>query len=300
LNSKPKPKLVSRQLDFEAIGTVWSIQFEYQPDDHLFDIISHSILARIEQFDHDYSRFRSDSLVTKMSQYAGKYQLPTDAQPLMDLYQALYAITNGKMTPLIGSVLEQAGYSAKYRLAPEVVTKPASWQDSLAYAYPELVVHKPVLLDFGAAGKGYLVDIIYEQLRIQEVTEIVINAGGDIFYHTASSQPLEVALEHPLQLELAIGVAQIYNQSICGSAGNRRSWAGYHHIIDPDLLTSPRHLQACWVIADSALLADGLTTALYFVAPEKLTASFNFEYALLKDDLSLIYSANFPATFFSD
>jgi len=283
-------------ISFEAIGTQWSI--ELYDVDHFPAQLKAMILARIELFDKDYSRFREDSLVTKMSKQAGMYLLPDDAKPLFDLYKELYEMSKGSVTPLIGQTLADAGYDAAYSLQSKPLVRPPAWDDVLSYDFPNLTFSKPALLDVGALGKGYLVDIIGELLETQGRGAYCIDAGGDM-RHRQGSQTLQVGLEHPTQAELAIGVASIANESICGSAGNRRTWGDYHHIIDPATLQSPRHIAAVWVIADSTLLADALTTALFFMSPQALAKRYTFKYALVRSDYSLEHSADFPANFFN-
>src|SRR4051812_3580238 len=98
------------RLEFEAIGTLWKIDFETSKDS---EKIEKHIRETIERFDKNYSRFRSDSLVHAISKKAGIYTLPPDAEPMMKLYRELYEITHGKMTPLIGDVLSATGYDAE-------------------------------------------------------------------------------------------------------------------------------------------------------------------------------------------
>ena len=300
---KSKTKLVAdprplKRFEFEAIGTSWAIDIFEISSSSTIEALLDKVKSRIEEFDQTYSRFRSDSLVTQMSKQKGKYTLPKDSKKLLDIYKKLYDITGGKMTPLIGNVISDAGYDATYSLVPSELTTPMSWSDAMDFDYPYLTVKSPMILDFGAAGKGYLVDIVGELLFSHGVTSFGINAGGDIVYHSQPGQRLAVGLEHPLDHTLAVGVASILNQSICGSSGSRRQWADFHHIIDPDTLTSPDHILATWVVADTALIADGLATALYFTDAEILGRSFDFEYAMLMEDNSLNRSINFPAEFF--
>lgn len=283
---------------FEAIGTKWVID--------IFDPLSNKsqaevlqkIRERIDLFDQNYSRFRKDSLVSKMSQVAGEYTLPEDAQPLFDLYQKLYLLTEGKFTPMIGNVLEEAGYDANYSLKPKKLKKPLTWEEALNYKYPLLKVRKPVTLDVGAGGKGYLIDLISELLEESQVKAFCIDAGGDILYKNPSNQELQIGLEHPENLEQVIGVVNLVNRSICGSAGNRRKWLDYHHIIDPQNLSSPQHILATWVVAKETLLADALSTCLFFVNSDKLEVAFDFEYLIVYKDYSIDKSANFPGELF--
>jgi thiamine biosynthesis lipoprotein len=302
LNNKQKPKSstnrLARVFEFEAIGTVWHIHIEDRLSEASYSSLCRQIKDRIEIFDHNYSRFRSDSLVTFMSKNAGFYTLPEDAELLLDLYEKLYKITNGQMTLLIGQMVSDAGYDPNYSLQPKPLRSTPKWEQAIDYKFPNLTVKTPVMLDFGAAGKGYLVDIIADLLKSQGLHSFSINAGGDIVNHNVSPSLAQVGLEHPTHSDEVIGVAKLTSGSICASAGNRRKWGAFHHIINPNTKQSPDHILSTWVVADSALLADGIATALYFADARQLQKHFSFEYALIRKDLQLESSSGFPGTFF--
>jgi thiamine biosynthesis lipoprotein len=114
----------------------------------------------------------------------------------------------------------------------------------------------------------------------------------------AKGRPLRVGLENPDNAEEVIGVATLSNRSLCASAGNRRKWEGFHHVIDPVKLKSPAHVLAVWVVADATMLADGLTTCLFFVSPDVLRKKYSFEYVILNADHSVDMSDGFPGEMF--
>lgn len=293
--SETNPRRKGVVLNFEAIGTQWTIELFGLAS--LDDAVVQSIARRIQQFDAYYSRFRKDSLVTHMSRAAGTYKLPPDAQPMLDMYQELYEATDGKMTLLIGQALSDAGYDADYSLKSKSLQSPPAWDEVITYKFPVITLKRPALLDFGAMGKGYLVDIVAAVLQSHGIQRFLINAGGDILHHD-TERAAEVGLEHPGDTSRVIGVVELKNQSLCGSAGNRRKWGAYHHILDPVELRSPKHIAAVWVCADTAILADALTTALFFIEPEALLKHYMFSYAIVRSDYSLDVANNFPATFF--
>ncbi len=298
-NSKPRVSgNPAWHLQFEAIGTVWTLDFYQLATSEQQAKLQDKIHRRINVFDKHYSRFRADSLVSAMAQRAGTYRLPRDAQKLLDLYHDMYEVTDGAVTPLIGQVLVDAGYDASYSLQPGRLQPPPRWEAVLEYDFPNLTLREPALLDFGAAGKGYLVDIIGEMLEKHGVQSFCINAGGDVLYRQRGRAVLEVGLEDPDDPSQVIGVARLANGSLCGSAGNRRAWSGFHHIIDPRSLRSPQHLKAVWVVADSTLLADGLATCLFFVPAQELANLYTFEYAIVHQNGALEQSGQFPADFF--
>lgn len=302
LSPKSAPKLKSSSpsavWSFEAIGTAWSIELYKTLSKSKLRAIQAAVAERIEVYDAHYSRFRSDSLVTQWAQQAGDYTLPADAFPMLKFYQELYGLTDGAVTPLIGQVLSDAGYDAGYSLQPGPLSAPPRWEEVLTFTKTHLNLKQPALLDFGAAGKGYLVDIIGQLLREQGIGEFCIDASGDML-HKHKLESLRVGLENPDDPEQVIGVLELQNQALCGSASNRRRWAGFHHIMSPHSLHSPEHLKAVWVVAGETMLADGLTTALYFVPAEELRKRYTFEYTKVLANGQLEHSPGFKAEFFT-
>lgn len=286
----------SFEFEFEAIGTHWLINcYESKTPQ---DKIRSKILARIEEFDKIYSRFRKDSLIWQISKKKGVYEFPPDSKELFNLYEKLYKITDGAFTLLIGKVLSEAGYDANYSLIPRKINKVPKALEVYSFNYPKLTVKKPYILDFGGLGKGYLIDIIVSLLIENGVVSFTIDGGGDIYYQTRERNSLEVGLENPENPKQIIGVVKIVNQSICASSGNRRVWNKYHHIIDARSLTSPKNILATWVIAKNALIADGLATCLFLTSKENLIKYFDFEYLILYPDYSIEKSNNFAAELF--
>jgi thiamine biosynthesis lipoprotein len=109
---------------------------------------------------------------------------------------------------------------AEYSLQSKTVRAARGWDEVLRYDFPLLTLKSPAVLDFGAAGKGYLIDIVSEILHTEGVKHFCVDAGGDMFYSHPENKLLEVALENPNDTSEAIGIATIANESICGSAGN--------------------------------------------------------------------------------
>ena len=68
-----------------------------------------------------------------------------------------------------------------------------------------------------------------------------------------------------------------------------------HHIINPKTLSPIDDILACWVITDSAAIADGLSTALFLSTPEQFEKDFTFEYLLLNRDMKVKRSSGFHA-----
>jgi thiamine biosynthesis lipoprotein len=217
---------------------------------------------------------------------------------MLSLYRDLYLRTDGLVTPLVGNLISDAGYDAQYSLKQKKKLEiPPAWDEAMDYQHPTLLIKKPVLLDFGAAGKGYLVDLVGKVLEENNINEYCIDAGGDILFK--GGKPIRIGLEDPENTEKVIGVGILENGSICGSAGNRRKWGNFTHIINPKTLTSPTEIIAVWVMAETALLADALATCLFFVKAHTLADAYKFEYIIIYSDRSLEKSPNFQGEVFT-
>jgi FAD:protein FMN transferase len=226
--------------------------------------------------------------------------MPEDWHALSSFYHKLYIATDGKVTPLIGQVMADAGYDATYSFQKKQLHTPPKWDEVLQITRHSLTTTRPVLLDFGAAGKGYLIDIIGRLVADAGITSYLINAGGDMLHRSADNTAVAVGMENPKDSSEAVGIIQLANQSLCASAGSKRAWSDIHHIIDPTTLSSTQDSIATWVIAESTMVADGIATALFFSDANKLAQTFVFDYAILDKNMQLHRSKNFPGTVFDE
>ncbi len=275
-------------MEFEAIGTHWWIQ------PGKVELDAPKIKQVIEGIDQTWSRFRDDSIVAKMAISAGIYPLlPSDIE-LLNWYRQLYLATDGFVTPLIGQTLADAGYDSDYSLKPkaEIAITP-TWDEVLSLGKTSLTLRRPALIDVGAAGKGYAVDKVAELFK----GDYCIDAGGDI---KVGDIKMDIGLEDPRDPTKLIGVATVKNTSICGSAINRRAWKGWNHVINPKSSKPVDDIIATWVICDSAMQADGLATALFFVSPDKLRHLADFKYCIMYSDGSIKVTDNSMIKIFTE
>ncbi|WP_066292507.1 FAD:protein FMN transferase [Arthrobacter sp. B6] len=280
---------------FDGIGTRWEISTP-RP---INGTLSARLLAVVERYDGDWSRFRPDSTVTAMTRAAGRYELPEEAAALGSLYRTLYDITAGAMTPLIGGSLEQLGYDASYSLRPAGPPVPAPrWEDALAWDGSELITSVPLVLDIGAAGKGQLVDLLAAELRSHGEDNFLIDASGDLLH--SGPDPVTVAMEHPYDPTRAIGTVSLAGGALCASASNRRVWGdGLHHVLEGTTGRPVSTAVATWTMAESTMVADALATALFFVPGAVLERTFDFSWLTVFSDGSAAYSAGFEGTLFT-
>jgi thiamine biosynthesis lipoprotein len=280
---------------FDGIGTRWQIS----TPSPLADGHRRRLLGVVADYDAAWSRFRPDSLVARAASQPGSYEFPAGAADLGPLYATLYRLSKGAMTPLIGGSLAHLGYGAGYSLRPAGPPLAAPrWEDVLEWVGVILTTRAPAVIDVGAAGKGQLADLLSAELLASGISDHFIDASGDLL--NPGTAPVEVALEHPYDVSRAIGVVTLGAGALCASAANRRSWGdGLHHVLDGTTGAPVRTIVASWARARSAMLADALATALFFVEGARLREEFEFSWLTVYSDGHAEYSADFEGALFS-
>lgn len=279
---------------FEALGTQWEIVSSRS----LATELKAKLSREVEQFDTTYSRFRSDSKLRQAAESLQPSPFPASAETIFDFYDELFELTDGKVTPLVGDILASAGYDETYsfqlnKTVPETLRYP----DIVKREDSTLRLTRPTQVDIGAVGKGYMVDALTELLKNAGHDNFIVDGSGDM--RVAGGRIEVVGLEHPQHTEEAIGVVKVSNKALCASAVNRRAWGDWHHIIDPNTARPTNDVVATWVVADSAMIADGLATALFFVSPQTLATKYNYEYLRMHANGSVEYSDYFARGVFS-
>ncbi|MFY9714484.1 MAG: FAD:protein FMN transferase [Microbacterium sp.] len=276
---------------FEAIGTRWEIESRADlPAD-----ARATVTATIDRFDREWSRFRADSLVTRLGIDGGSFAAP-DAGPMLDAYRELSAATGGAVNPLVGESLNALGYDAAYSLTPgEPLAAPADWDRRLDWSEARVTLAAPALIDVGALGKGRLVDRVFDVLAHVD-GDLVVDGGGDLRVRGSS---VRIGLEHPYDASKAIGVVTLQDAALCASAVNRRAWGdGLHHVLDARTGVPVRTWAATWAIAADAMRADAMTTALFFDGGPELAAAWGVEWVRMTTDGRVERSPGCPAELF--
>lgn len=121
-----------------------------------------------------------------------------------------------------------------------------------------------VQLDPGALGKGFAVDLAVQSLRRDGVRSALVNFSGNIYALGAPPGELawEVAVRDPTQPDRVLGVLQLSDAAVAASGAYEKG----EHILSPRTLRPVRGVLGTAVVAPSATLADGYSTAGYVLA----------------------------------
>lgn len=276
---------------FDAIGTRWEIETvePLEPERRA------RVEAVVAEFDATWSRFRDDSIVSRLAQSGGTVKTPADAVAMLDAYRELSAATAGAVNPLVGASLSALGYDASYSLsAGDPVAAPQDWPEVLTWDADRMSLASAALIDIGALGKGRLVDLVTTAVDDVEGA-LVVDAGGDM----AVRGETRVGLEHPFDSTKAIGIATVRDQALCASATNRRAWGdGLHHVLDARTGIPVRTWAATWAFAPDAMHADAVATALFFDGGPALAERWGAEWVRMSTTGIAERSPNAPVELF--
>ncbi|PVE72142.1 FAD:protein FMN transferase [Microbacterium testaceum] len=290
----PAPTATRASWTFEAIGTSWAIETAAP----LPPVARAAVAAVVDRFDREWSRFRDDSLVSALA--AGRVAsvpLPEDADAMLSLYDELDAATGGAVNPLVGEALARLGYDGRLSLTPRGEPRPApAWRETLRWD-GSLSLAAPATIDVGALGKGRLVDRVLDVVAAHAPGDVIVDASGDL---AARGAPARVGLEHPYDASRAIGVVTVADRALCASAINRRAWGdGLHHVLDARTGAPVRAYAATWALAETAMRADALATALFFDGGPELAASWDADWVRMSTDGRVEWSPGFDGEVFS-
>lgn len=279
---------------FDAIGTAWSIDTE----EPLSATARAAVATVVNDFDREWSRFRDDSLVTALAEaHVASLPAPDDTDAILSLYDELDVATGGAVNPLVGDALARLGYDARLTLAPWGAPEPApDWRDIVTWGSGILSLSRPATLDVGAVGKGRLVDRVLREVQRHVGGDVVVDGSGDL---AVRGTPVRVGLEHPYDPARAIGVVEVADAALCASAVTRRAWGdGLHHVLDARTGAPVRAYAATWAIADTAMRADALATALFFDGGPELAAAWGAPWVRMRTDGRVEWSPGFDGEIF--
>ncbi|MFS2281752.1 FAD:protein FMN transferase [Microbacterium sp. OR21] len=283
---------------FDAIGTRWEIETAAP----LGERDRARVRALVGGFDATWSRFRRDSLVSALRSQGGTTPLTpdaaADAAAMLGAYRELSRATDTAVNPLIGAGLEALGYDRDVSLiSGPAQPAPGEWERMLSWDGASLTLVGPGVVDVGALGKGRLVDLISDALA-GAAGRVTVDGSGDLRVRAGAAR---VALEHPYDPTSAIGVVEVADAALCGSAVTRRAWGdGLHHVLDGRTGVPVRTWAATWALADDALHADAAATALFFDGGPELADSWGVQWVRMSTDGRAERSAGFPGELFTE
>jgi len=301
----------------EAQGTTYTIR--YLENDSSFKVGVDSILYGIDQ---DLSTWVPTSLINRMNAHDRTdtvfafYDSTKYFSVLFDVSREIWQQTDGAFDPTVYPLVELWGFGLKNKgdVTPEAVaeqkTKVSIQPSNIdmieiesGYIYQETQIRKGqagVGLDFNAIAQGFSVDVIAEYLEMQNISNYMIELGGELLCKGVNSKGTDwrIAIDRPVdEIERSFqAILNVRNKAVATSGSYRKFFEEngkkYSHAIDPRTGYPVQHsLLSATVMASNCMLADAYATAFLVMGVED-TKRFLDEHGDLGLDVYLIYDNN--------
>ena len=256
---------------FKAMGSPCQLKL-YAADRAQADIAALRAKAEIARLEQVYSRYRADSVTTRINQSAGDASGVTvddETAGLLD-YAAAAHEQSGGLFDLTSGVLRRA-WDFKSGRVPEkkqiAAVLPLIGWDKVIWRRPRVALPLTGMeLDFGGFVKEYMADCAAQVCRESGIAHGLVELGGDIALigpHPEGSR-WRVGIQHPRDLKKPIAYVELGEGAIATSGDYERfmevNGKRYCHILNPLTGWPAQHLASVSVIAPQCLIAGTATT----------------------------------------
>ena len=230
-------------------------------------------IADVARIEAKYSRYRDDSLTTRINRAAGGAPVPIDEETaaLLRYADRCHAMSDGKFDLTSGVLRRLWDFRAAAPRLPEASALAAAraligWRD---VEWDDRAIRLPragMEIDFGGLGKEYAADRAATICRERGIASGLVNLGGDVRAIGAQldGAPWRVGIRDPRAPERAIAGVDVVDAAVATSGDYERfvviDGVRYCHLLDPATAMPVAYWRAVSVVAPLAIVAGSLAT----------------------------------------
>jgi thiamine biosynthesis lipoprotein len=228
-------------------------------------------IDEVDRIEAKYSRYRPESLVSRINAAAGGAPVAIDVETrqLLDFAGACYRDSEGAFD-ITSGVLRRAWDFASGDVPPQAQLD--RWLSLIGWDRVELAattIRLPLEgmeIDFGGFGKEYAVDRAALMLRDAGAESALVNLAGDlaILGPQPDGSPWRVGIRHPRKADAAIATLPVTSGAIATSGDYERfieiDGVRHCHVLDPRTGRSAHGFQSVTVHAESCIVAGSAST----------------------------------------
>ena len=255
---------------FRAMAAENEVQVHAATAERAAECASHAI-AEVARIEAKYSRYRPDSVVSRINANAGREPVAVDEETLKLLAYAgaCHEQSGGLFDPTSGVLRRAWRFDSGH--VPDDAELAAllplvDWDAVEIDGHHVRLGRAGMELDFGGFGKEYAVDRAARVLAECGAEAALVSLAGDlcILGEQPGGAPWRVGVVHPRKGERAIAFIPVSSGAIATSGDYERfieaDGVRHCHILDPRTGRSARGFQSVTVHAPSCLVAGSATT----------------------------------------
>ncbi len=263
------------------LGTVVTLTVVHPDQRAAHEIVARGF-AEIDRLECVFSRYRYDTPVSRLNR-TGYVEAPPrelvallrDAQAVSRYSQGAFDVTVLPLLDLLRRSFEQSGAPPSARVVDAALVRVGYQRLTVRDDHLRLEPGMAITLD--GIAKGRIVDATRDVLTDAGADRVYVDAGGDISTHMSNlGMPWQVAIQDPDAPMSPASVVRLGSGSIATSGDYMRTFTrdrDHHHILDPTTGRSARGVASVSVVHESAMWADGLSTAAMVMGPERAMAA---------------------------
>ncbi|MEB0040910.1 MULTISPECIES: FAD:protein FMN transferase [unclassified Pseudomonas] len=268
-----------------TMGSTYSVQYVRHSGGPQAKDIQPEVEAILAEVDRQMSTYRADSDIERFNKLPGNscQPMPAGVLQLVRFGEQLSNDSQGSYDLTVEPLLDVWGFGPQARVervpTPEQLAQVLQrvGHGHLSVDGDQLCKDAPIEVDFNSIAAGYAVDLISARLQALGIQSFLAEATGELkaVGKKADGSPWRVALETPRDdQQVAEKIVELdgYGVSTSGDYRNYFEQDGkrYSHTFDA-LTGAPivHALASVTVIDHSALVADGLSTLLEILGPER-------------------------------
>lgn len=269
--------------EYQALGTVWYFEFFEQINNQ--EVFKEQLFSTINQFEADYSRFKSDSLLSQLNKNR-QAEVNDEFKDLLDIGLHYYQLTAGVFDISQAHQLTEHGYGKPIIATTDFQSR---LDQIISFDQNRVILAGDRQLDLGGIGKGYLVDKLVRSFEQDYgIKKYLINGGGDLRAGDIDSSGVGIALEDPWKPGQYLGKILLNSQALAYSSPNKRRWtdqAGQNHT--HLIYSDGQRMIASLVVAKTALEADIMATSIAVASDiqrQKFIDNFTIDYLIVDSE----------------
>ncbi len=263
----------SSQRSAFVMDTIVDIKIETKHKD-TNDILDNAFKL-MEDYENRFSFYKTENLIWKFNNSViDSLFIDDDLAAILSISKELFYITNKHYDITIGALSEIWDFDNEIIPTDKEIKKTMNVTDFEELKIQNNYLHKPdgMKINLGSLAKGYIIDKTVEYLKQQDVISGFVNAGGDMCIF-GRKKSFKIGIQHPRsESNEIIDVINVGNKSVVTSGDYERYFLKddkrYHHILDPLTGYPSQFAISVTVIAETALIADAYSTALFLLEPE--------------------------------